>query len=615
MDKKDLNEDILSGGSISDSAKKKDKSLKKAEKLEKKAKKADEKRASLENKIKELKEQRDSEADDKKAAAIDKKLSSARNKLDVLNGKKTRVASDTAKTIKSVVAVVVVIALLVAYVGTGMVRKGFVHSVLQWTTNLTAVELEDGDGNTIKIPVSTFNYYFSSTYNNLVSLQSTYETYGIELSDYNLDVDFDEPLSNQTTTNDDGEVVTWLEYIYEQVLESIKSTYMYYYEAVKANGGEEPEITDDQQEELDEELSELKETAASYGYTLSGYLVQALGKGVTESVYRREAKIAYIAENYADEVSETISEDDYTDEDIEAYRDENIEDYETVSIRIFEADTEDDAIAFSEALASDGSNFTELCVEYSEDSTFYESYYAQDEASTKLYATRAILQSAGYAIATAEESTDEDEDEDSEDEYPGLDWLFSTDRSAGDIYQYSTTVVYVLEPVSVSDAESVSVRHILIAPDTDDDITEATEDEWAEAYETVESILDEFNSGDATETDFAELAEEYSSDTGSSSDGGLYEDILPGQMVDAFESWSLDPSREAGDVAVIQTEYGYHIMYFVGTSGTPIWKVNAESAIAAEDAETLADELEEAYTISYNWFGKCYIEKDTDIDS
>ena len=56
-------------------------------------------------------------------------------------------------------------------------------------------------------------------------------------------------------------------------------------------------------------------------------------------------------------------------------------------------------------------------------------------------------------------------------------------------------------------------------------------------------------------------------------------------------------------------------MYFVGTSGTPIWKVNAESAIASEDATTLAEELDSAYSISFNWFGRFYIEKDTDIDA
>lgn len=619
MAKKDLNDDILSGGSISDSQKP-DKSAKKAARLEKKAKKTAAKRAKIEKEIKELREKRDSETDEKTRTALTKKIDSAKNKLDALSGKKSGISSNRLKVIKSVVAVVVVIALLVAYVATGTVRKGFIHSTLQWTTGITAATIEDESGEKIKIPVSTFNYYFANAYNNLMSTQQTYEQYGISLEDNNMDVDFDIPLSKQTTTNEDGKVVTWLDYLYDQVLDGIKSTYMYYNEAVKANGGEEPEITEDQKSELEDTLSQYEDTAQNYGYTLSAYLVQAMGKGVTESVFRREATISYIAQNYQSEMSETITDKEYTDADLETYRDSNVDDFEAVSIRIFEAGSEDDAIAFKNALNSDGSNFTDLCVQYSDDTAYNRSYYAQDEASTKLYATRSILQNAGYAIATADHDH-EDGEEHSDDEvleYPGLDWLFSSDRQTGDIYQYSTSVVYVLQPVQIPEASSVNVRHILIAPETEDDstdMTSATQEQWAAALETAEGILDEFNSGDRTEDSFATLATENTTDTGSASNGGLYENVIPGQMVDAFEAWALDPQRKAGDVGMVQTQYGYHIMYFVGDTGTPIWKVNAETAIANEDANSAADELDSAYTIKMNWFGRCYIEKDTDIDS
>lgn len=619
MAKKDLNEDILSGGSISGSEKKK-KSASKAAKLEKKAKKTAEKRAKLEKEIKDLKEKRDSETDEKAKAALSKKLDTAKNKLDALNGKKSGLANNQLRVIKSVIAVVIVIALLVAYVGTGAVRKGFIHSTLQWTTGITAATIEDAEGEKINIPVSTFNFYFANAYNNLMSTQQTYEQYGISLEDNNLDVDFDIPLSDQTTTNEDGEVVTWLEYLYEQVLDSIKTTYMYYNEAVKANGGEEPEITDDQKSELEDTLSQYKEAAEGYGYTLSGYLVQAMGKGVNETVFRRESTISYIAQNYQSDMSNSITEKEYTDADLQTYLDSNIDDFEAVSIRIFEASSEDDAIAFKNSLRSDGSNFSDLCVKYSEDTPYNSEYYAQDEASTKLYATRSILQNAGYAIATADHNHD-DGSEHSDDEtleYPGLDWLFSSDRKAGDIYQYSTSVVYVLEPAAVPEASSVNVRHILIAPETDDDSTDktsATAEQWATALEKAQSIVNEFNSGNKSEDSFAELATENTTDTGSASNGGLYENVVPGQMVDAFETWALDPDRKTGDVDIVQTNYGYHIMYFVGDTGTSIWKVNAESAISSEDANSAADELDESYTITMNWYGKFYIEKDTDIDS
>ena len=160
MAKKDLNEDILSGGSISGSEKKK-KSVSKAAMSEKKAKRVAEKRAKLEKEIKELRDKRDSETDEKAKAALSKKIDSAKNKLDALNGKKSSIANNQLKVIKSVVAVVIVIALLAAYVGTGTVRKGFIHSTLQWTTGITAATIEDEEGEKINIPVSTFNFYFA----------------------------------------------------------------------------------------------------------------------------------------------------------------------------------------------------------------------------------------------------------------------------------------------------------------------------------------------------------------------------------------------------------------------------------------------------------------------
>ena len=67
-----------------------------------------------------------------------------------------------------------------------------------------------------------------------------------------------------------------------------------------------------------------------------------------------------------------------------------------------------------------------------------------------------------------------------------------------------------------------------------------------------------------TEEHFAELAQQKSSDTGSSANGGLYENVAPGQMVEAFNDWIFDTSRKAGDVGIVETDYGCHLMYFVG---------------------------------------------------
>ncbi len=40
--------------------------------------------------------------------------------------------------------------------------------------------------------------------------------------------------------------------------------------------------------------------------------------------------------------------------------------------------------------------------------------------------------------------------------------------------------------------------------------------------------------------------------------------VQTGQMVEEFDSWCFDPARVAGDTAIVQTMYGYHVMYYVG---------------------------------------------------
>ena len=552
MAKKDLNNDLFAGGSISDE-----------EKETKKAKKP------------------------KKA-----KPSNSKNKKGL--------AANQIKIIRNVVCVVLVVALLATYIATGAVRKGFVHGVLQWTTALPAVTVKSDEGEKITVPVSTYNYYFAMLYNNMKHTQEAYEASGLGAI-LGLDVDFDQPFSKQHTTNDDGDKVTWDEKMKEQVLDQILETYSLYLEAVKENGGEEPEITSAQEKEIEEAIESYREAATSYGYTLSAYLVAAMGKGVTEKVFRREMVRAHIAENYEESIKGETVEVERTEDDYIEYRDKHTDDLEVVDVRIFEAASEEDAEEFKAALNEDASNFTELAVQYSE-SDYDKMYFADDSASTYLKATRGSLYS--YAIAKADDG-----------DYLGLDWLFSSKREAGDAYVYDTTVVYVLSPAKLAETNTINIRHILVRPETKDDktaITDATAEQWAAALAKANSILDEFNLGAKTAEDFGKLAEKYSVDDGSKNNGGLYEDVYPGQMIQKFHNWCFDDSRAVGDTAIVQTQAGYHIMFFDGATDSPIWKTLVKNELPTE--VKLQEHIVDTYTVKANWFGSRYFEKDVDID-
>ena len=95
-----------------------------------------------------------------------------------------------------------------------------------------------------------------------------------------------------------------------------------------------------------------------------------------------------------------------------------------------------------------------------------------------------------------------------------------------------------------------------------------------------------------TEDNFATLASTNSEDPGSKDNGGLYEEVNVGDMVDAFNDWCFDASRKPGDTGIIETEYGYHIMYYVGNDHDETWKTTVKTALSNEafnsfDTETL----------------------------
>lgn len=113
----------------------------------------------------------------------------------------------------------------------------------------------------------------------------------------------------------------------------------------------------------------------------------------------------------------------------------------------------------------------------------------------------------------------------------------------------------------------IDVRHILLIPeetvDAETGATVTTDDSKAACLREAEALLEQWKSGEATQESFAQLANEYSQDPGSNTVGGLYEFVYQGDMVDTFNDWCFDESRQPGDTGIVETDYGYHIMYFV----------------------------------------------------
>ena len=100
-------------------------------------------------------------------------------------------------------------------------------------------------------------------------------------------------------------------------------------------------------------------------------------------------------------------------------------------------------------------------------------------------------------------------------------------------------------------------KHILIAPDVDDDMTE---DEIAEAEdkakEEAEKLIKRLDDGE----DFEKLAKEYSDDEGTASEGGSLT-ITYGEVVDEFWDAASKLKNKSYTKEPVKSDYGYHIIY------------------------------------------------------
>ena len=167
---------------------------------------------------------------------------------------------------------------------------------------------------------------------------------------------------------------------------------------------------------------------------------------------------------------------------------------------------------------------------------------------------------------------------------------------------------FAAQGLSRDDPNMVNVRHILIQPAADQDAETdengspvLTEQNWTDAEIKAEELLDLWKSGEATEASFAELAGEHSEDPGSVSNGGLYEEVRPGQMVTAFNDWCFDGARQPGDTGIVKTDYGYHIMYYVGQCDHAYWYQVAEQQYLYERQQALVQELLDASPITVDY--------------
>lgn len=410
-----------------------------------------------------------------------------------------------------------------------------------------------------------FGYYFTNIYQNFLSSNSSYLSY--------LGLDSSVSLRSQTYPSDES--MTWFDYFEDQALTQMATVFGLSDTAAREGYA----WNDAMQAELDASLTTINTNAEKAGLSLDKYLQRIYGSLMTESVYTTELKRVILANDYAQNFSDNLT---YTDAEVSAAYSADPNSYDVVdyeSVRINGAAPSSTDASGAAVEPTDGEKAAAMDAAKA----------AADKMLSAFRSGRSLSE-----LAEADENAYHTDREAAA--YTGsvvTEWLFDDARRAGDtavLADESGESYYVVsfERRYRQDENTINVRHILIQPEagtlsSGDEGYDAEQAQLkADARARAEALLDQWKSGAATEDSFAELARQNSTDGGSATNGGLYEQVYPGQMVQTFNDWCFDPSRTTGDTDIVETDYGFHIMYFVSTD-LPYWQAKVESDLRNSD--------------------------------
>ena len=360
------------------------------------------------------------------------------------------------------------------------------------------------------------------------------------------------PLSDQIYDDEVG--TTWADYFLKTAMSNAKNAYALYDAAIAAGHT----LTEDEQALIETLRERIDEYAKHYEFKdADEYLKVIYGEYSNFESYMIYYELLVTISSY-----------------FSAYAEGLLNSYTEPMLREYEADRTYEYNSYSYATYY-------LSPSYFTD----DSFTAEDAAKQLASGDNNTIEKLNAAIAALEKKLDDSKTTFStatvhtETLYNGIDiqlqeWIRDLSRQIGDIAYLTYTSeggyfapaeegYYVILFTGVHDNQFplANVRHILAIFDG------STEEDMKKAKEEAEKIYAEWLAGEQTEESFAELAKKYTDDSNGDV-GGLYEDVYPGQMVQTFNDWCFDPSRAPGDHNIVETEYGYHIMFYSGDSDT-----------------------------------------------
>lgn len=508
------------------------------------------------------------------------------------NAKKSPQMTKAKKVIGKVVAIVLAVVVCLAAVYGIFNFFGIPQKVL------TAAKIGDE-----RVTVAKYNFYYMDMYLNTYNQSQSYDSqygagYGAMYTGYDSSKSPMEQEYPGTLEDFEGESATWADYFRVQSLKYLQ-TYLAYAKLAKEAG---MSLDEDELADIDEQVESIRSSAESNDYSLDRYLTKIYGKGVNEKLLREVMEERQLAYKYAQQKQEDV-ETGVTDAQIEEEYTANPAEYALVTLNGFVVSADTSAIA-DDATDDEKTAATEAAM--ADAKAKAEGYAAKvNSAETLLEQAKAYNSTATEASVKLEDVTGTTLA--STFSQAASDWAYAAERAVGDVTVVETSKGYAVLYMAVLPhkdmSKPVDVRHILIQFDTTTDesgntvaLTSAEKEAY---YQQAQAIYNQFLEN-PTEENFATLANNNSDDTGSNTNGGLYEDVHVGDMVTAFNDWCFDPNRKPGDSGIIETNYGYHVMYYVGNDNEETWKSTVRSALASDALSAFDDEIVNGETYNIN---------------
>lgn len=443
----------------------------------------------------------------------------------------------------------------------------------------------------LSIPVSTFKYFFMNEYSTFINQYYYYLSY------YNFDENI--PLHDQDYEISETEKTTW----YQIFLDKAKSSFEQYAKFAEMALKEGLTLDEADNAKIEENLKSIEEAAADYSQTFDEYMSQFMGEGMTRDRVKAAIEITQLGYKYYQKL---YNEPTFTDEDIEKEYIDGKGEYSLVDfneVRISSLYDETDSDEQISAAKNETKEKAEKMKELIENGTpFAEAYNTVMPAEE----TETETETDTDTVTEAETAEKEEETEDTTNKYLYTGVEYSSADAYKFLYEENTaegqvnityddngnaTVVQCVKLPYKNTSRTVNMRHILLSS-VDYDTEE-------EAYAMAQKLIEQINGAEDKKEKFLSFVPEYSSDTGSSTTGGLYENVMPGVMVTEINEWCFDSERKEGDIDIVKSDYGFHIVY-LDSFGDEIWHYDCETAlrdVAFSDKSTI---IYDSVTFNYN---------------